>query len=74
MIYALLAHLRLRGNHRHQVWVGGYLWRYCLHLSHTGRRPRRCYRWRAWDGYCAEHNRSCYGYCSTDDKEGTTHG
>lgn len=57
----LLAHMRLFGRHHKSVFVGGYYWRYCSHIAHgTG---RHCWRWHNSDGYCAEHNRSCYSRC-----------
>lgn len=60
-LYALAAHLALRGRHRHTVIVGGWHWRYCNHRSH--RTGARCWRWHTYDGQCARHNRSCWAAC-----------
>jgi hypothetical protein len=46
MIHAFLRRVR-HGYHRR-----------CVHRSH--RLGLRCYRGFEWDGYCGEHNESCY--------------
>jgi hypothetical protein len=61
---ALLAHLRLFGRHHTTVTVGDYTWRYCNHRSHI--LGLRCWRWFNHDGYCADHNQSCWDKCPED--------
>lgn len=63
---AFLAHLALFGRHRRTVVVCGLHWRYCVHRSHR-RRRLSCWRWAVYDGYCAQHNESCYTECPTEE-------
>lgn len=58
----LIARLLLFGRHYTTVVVGGVHWRYCSHRTHG--RGRRCWNWMVYDGYCTEHNNSCWSACS----------
>lgn len=39
-------------------------WRYCSHRTLEGDRP--CWKWQVYDGYCRNHNATCFDTCHKD--------